>query len=248
MANAYHLVYVQIIFAVKERQSFLKKEFRDDFFKVLASMIQKLGHNSIIVNGVGNVSEFYYHSFDSIFLVDRYRYLVSLADSSGKVFRSYRLKGDGSDMPDDISVLPWSTSKARIFKRGNSLFIPGIPDTDPYMSQYQKENLLVELNLATGEFTTMLGYPKSYQSGQFWGGSDHILPSFSPYHDPEVILVSFPLSDSIFLFDIKSKKLSPFKWMRSSKKEDAVPINFEESQTDRGREFQLGTDYYFSVN
>lgn len=54
MGNTYHQVYVQIIFAVKGRQSFLKKEFRDDFFKVLASMIQKLGHKSIIVNGVAD--------------------------------------------------------------------------------------------------------------------------------------------------------------------------------------------------
>lgn len=199
-------------------------------------------------NGVGNVSEFYFHSFDSIFLIDRYQYLVSLADSSGKVLRSYRLKNNDSDMPDDTSVLPWSTSKARIFKIGNSLFIPGFPDSDPYFSQYQKENLLLELNLETGESSTMLGYPNSYKGGEFWGGPDHILPSISPYNDPELILVSYPLSDSIFVFDIESKKLSPFIWMGTGKKEAAVPINFDESQTDRGREFQLGTDYYFSIN
>lgn len=199
-------------------------------------------------NGVGNVSEFYFHSFDSIFLVDRYRYLVSLADSSGKVLRSYRMKSNDSDMPDDTSVLPWSTSKARIFKRGNSLFIPGIPDKDSYLSQYQKENLLVELNLETGDYSTLLGFPKSYQNGKFWGGPDHILPSISPYKDLDLFLVSYPLSDSIFLFDIKSKKLSPFKWMGSKIKENPIPINFEDSQTDRGRAFQLGTDYYFSIN
>lgn len=199
-------------------------------------------------NGVGNVSEFYFHSFDSIFLVDRYRYLVSLADSSGKVLRSYRLKGDGSNMPDETSVLPWSTSKARIFKRGNSLFIPGIPDKDPYLSHYQKENLLVELNLETGDYSNLLGYPRSYQNGKFWGGPDHILPSISPYQDLDLFLVSYPLTDSIFLFNIKSKKLSPFKLMGSKNKENPIPISFEDSQTDRGRAFQLGTDYYFSIN
>ncbi|MFN3997604.1 IS200/IS605 family transposase [Algoriphagus sp.] len=54
MGNTYHQVYVQIIFAVKGRQSFLKKEFREDFFKVMASMIQNQGHKSIIVNGVAD--------------------------------------------------------------------------------------------------------------------------------------------------------------------------------------------------
>lgn len=54
MGNTYHQVYVQIIFAVKGRQSFLKKEFREDFFRVMASIIQNLGHKSIIVNGVAD--------------------------------------------------------------------------------------------------------------------------------------------------------------------------------------------------
>ncbi len=54
MPDTYHQVFIQIIFAVKGRQSFLKKEFRQEFFKVMLSLIQKLGHKSIIVNGVAD--------------------------------------------------------------------------------------------------------------------------------------------------------------------------------------------------
>lgn len=54
MANTYHQIYIQLIFAVKGRQSLLKKEFRQEFFKVMASMIQNFGHKSIIVNGVAD--------------------------------------------------------------------------------------------------------------------------------------------------------------------------------------------------
>lgn len=54
MADTFHQVYIQLIFAVKGRRSLLKKEFRQEFFKVMASMIQELGHKSIIVNGVAD--------------------------------------------------------------------------------------------------------------------------------------------------------------------------------------------------
>lgn len=54
MANTYHQIFIQLIFAVKGRQSLLKTEFRQDLFKVMSSMISELGHKSIIVNGMSD--------------------------------------------------------------------------------------------------------------------------------------------------------------------------------------------------
>jgi putative transposase len=54
MANTYHQIYIQLIFAVKGRQSLLKKEYRQDFFKVIFSMITDLGHFPICVNGMSD--------------------------------------------------------------------------------------------------------------------------------------------------------------------------------------------------
>lgn len=54
MIDTFHQVYIQLIFAVKGRQSLLKKEFCQEFFKVMASMIQDLGHKPIIVNRVAD--------------------------------------------------------------------------------------------------------------------------------------------------------------------------------------------------
>ena len=199
-------------------------------------------------NGVGGVTEFYFHSFDSIFLVDRYRYLVSLADSSGLVKKSYRLKNSDSNRPDAESVLPWSTPKSRIFLRGKFLYIPTLPDTDPFKSQYKKKNLLLKLDLETGDYTTLLGYPEWYQDGSFWGGQDHILPSISPMEDQNKLLISLPLVDSVYLFDLELESMTPYFYMGSSNIESPIPINFEDNQTDKSRHFQLGTDYYFSIN
>ena len=40
----------------------------------------------------------------------------------------------------------------------------------------------------------------------------------------------------------------PYFWMGSLNIDNPVPIKFEDSQFEQGRRFQLGTDYYFSIN
>ncbi|WP_245786810.1 DUF4221 family protein [Algoriphagus aquimarinus] len=199
-------------------------------------------------NGVGSVTEFYFHSYDSIFLIDRYRYMVSLADSSGKVKQSYRLKENESNRPDEDSVLPMSTSQSRMFLMGKFLYIPCVPDTDPFKSQYKRKNLLIKLNLETGDYTTLLGYPEWYQDGNFWGGPDHMLPSISPSEDQTQVLVSFPLVDSVYMLDLKTERMTPYFWMGSSTIESPIPIDFADRQLEIGKRFQLATDYYFSLN
>ena len=52
MANTYHKVYVQIIFAVKYRKAVLNKEWRSEVFSVIAKFINNTGCQSLIVNGV----------------------------------------------------------------------------------------------------------------------------------------------------------------------------------------------------
>lgn len=198
-------------------------------------------------NEVGGVTDFYFHDYDSIFLIDRYRYQVSLADSSGKVLRRYRLKENDSNMPGEDSVLPWVTSKSRIFLRGSDLYIPCIPDQDPFKSKYKKENLLIKLDLKSGDYTTLLGYPDLYQTDDFWGNPDHIIPSISPSDDPEFMFVSFPLADSIYRLNLQTEEIEPYFWMGSDQMDPPVFINFEDYQTDKMRRYQLGTDYYFSL-
>lgn len=199
-------------------------------------------------NEVGGVTDFYFHDYDSIFLIDRYRYQVSLADSSGEVLKRYRLKENDSNMPGEDSVLPWVTSKSRIFKRGRYLYIPCIPDQDPFKSQYKRNNLLIKLDLKSGDYTTLLGYPELYQTGDFWGNPDHILPSISPSDDPDFMLVSFPLADSIYKLNLKTEEMEPYFLMRSDQLDPPVFIDFKDIQSDRMIQYQYGTDYYFSFN
>ncbi len=52
MANTYHQLYIQIIFAVKYRKAILNKEWRNEVFAITAKFINDTGCQSLIVNGV----------------------------------------------------------------------------------------------------------------------------------------------------------------------------------------------------
>ncbi len=52
MANTYHQVYLQTVFAVKYRAAVLDKAWRKELFAVMGNLINETGCKNIIVNGV----------------------------------------------------------------------------------------------------------------------------------------------------------------------------------------------------
>lgn len=52
MANAYHQVYLQVIFAVKYRQAVISKVWKPTLLGVIGNLINETGCKTIIVNGV----------------------------------------------------------------------------------------------------------------------------------------------------------------------------------------------------
>ena len=52
MANTYHQVYLQTVFAVKYREAKIDKSYRDKLFGVIANLISDTGCKPIIVGGV----------------------------------------------------------------------------------------------------------------------------------------------------------------------------------------------------
>ena len=54
MAGTYSQIYIQVVFAVKGRDAFLQKPWRDKVFKYMAGIIKSKNQKPIIVNGVSN--------------------------------------------------------------------------------------------------------------------------------------------------------------------------------------------------
>jgi putative transposase len=52
MANTYHQIYLQVIFAVKYREAIIKKDWQPQLFGVIGNLINETNCKTIIVNGV----------------------------------------------------------------------------------------------------------------------------------------------------------------------------------------------------
>lgn len=52
MANTYHQIYLQTIFAVKYREAVVKKDWQSQLFGVIGNLINEANCKTIIVNGV----------------------------------------------------------------------------------------------------------------------------------------------------------------------------------------------------
>lgn len=52
MANTYHQVYIQAIFAVKNREALITNECKSKIFSIIGNLINETGCKTLIVNGV----------------------------------------------------------------------------------------------------------------------------------------------------------------------------------------------------
>ena len=52
MANTYHQIYIQFVFAVKYREAIIDKEWKSKLHGVIGNLINETGCKTIIVNGV----------------------------------------------------------------------------------------------------------------------------------------------------------------------------------------------------
>jgi REP element-mobilizing transposase RayT len=52
MANTYHQIYLQFVFAVKHRNAVINKKWKDNLFAVIGNLINEANCKTIIVNGV----------------------------------------------------------------------------------------------------------------------------------------------------------------------------------------------------
>jgi putative transposase len=52
MANTYHQIHIQGIFAVKKRTGLIRKEWKDELYKYITGVIQKHDHKLLAINGM----------------------------------------------------------------------------------------------------------------------------------------------------------------------------------------------------
>jgi putative transposase len=54
MADTYSQIYIQVVFAVKNRNTLIKPEWEDELYKYITGIIQNKGQKVLAINGVSN--------------------------------------------------------------------------------------------------------------------------------------------------------------------------------------------------
>ena len=107
MANTYHQIYLQIVFAVKYRRAVLDKAWRTQVFGVLGNLINEANCKTIIVNGV----EDHVHCFVGL------RPVVSISElmktvkaKSSKYINDHKLTPDRFEWQEGYGVFSYHQS------------------------------------------------------------------------------------------------------------------------------------------
>jgi len=114
MANTYHQIYIQAIFAVKYRNAVLEKSWRPKLQGVLGSLINDTGCKAIIVNGV----EDHVHCFLGLKpVVSVSELMKTVKAKSSKYINDHNLTKSRFEWQDGYGVFSYSHSQIdRVYK------------------------------------------------------------------------------------------------------------------------------------
>jgi len=107
MANTYHQVYLQIVFAVKYRAAVLNKTWRNQVFGVIGNLINEANCKTIIVNGV----EDHVHCFVGLKpVVSISELMKTVKAKSSKYINDHRLTPDRFEWQEGYGVFSYHQS------------------------------------------------------------------------------------------------------------------------------------------
>ena len=107
MANTYHQIYLQTVFAVKYRMAIIDKSWKHDLFAVLGSLINETKCKTIIVNGV----EDHVHCFLGLRpVVSVSELMKTVKAKSSKFINDHDLTGERFEWQEGYGVFSYSQS------------------------------------------------------------------------------------------------------------------------------------------
>lgn len=107
MANTYHQIYLQVVFAVKYRAAVLDKAWRSQVFGVIGNLINEANCKTIIVNGV----EDHVHCFVSLKpVVSVSELMKAVKAKSSKYINDYHLTKKRFEWQRGYGVFSYSQS------------------------------------------------------------------------------------------------------------------------------------------
>jgi len=114
MANTYHQIYLQFVFAVKYRAAVIDKDWRKKLFAVIGNLINEANCKTIIVNGV----EDHVHCFAGLKpVVSVSELMKTVKAKSSKFINDHSLTPARFEWQEGYGVFSYSQSQAeRVYK------------------------------------------------------------------------------------------------------------------------------------
>jgi len=114
MANTYHQIYIQTVFAVKYRQAVIEKEWKSKLFGVIGNLVNEANCKTIIVNGV----EDHVHCFIGLRpVVSVSELMKTVKAKSSKYINDHSLTPERFEWQEGYGVFSYSKSHVdRIYK------------------------------------------------------------------------------------------------------------------------------------
>jgi len=114
MANTYHQIYIQTIFAVKYREAIIEKEWSAELFGVIGNLINDANCKTIIVNGV----EDHVHCFIGLRpVVSVSELMQTVKAKSSKYINDHSLTHKHFEWQDGYGVFSYSQSQVdKVYK------------------------------------------------------------------------------------------------------------------------------------
>jgi len=108
MANTYHQIYLQTVFAVKYREAVIEKSWRSELFGVIGNLINEANCKTIIVNGV----EDHVHCFIALKpVVSVSELMKTVKAKSSKYINDHSLTPERFEWQEGYGVFSYSQSQ-----------------------------------------------------------------------------------------------------------------------------------------
>jgi len=182
-------------------------------------------------NGIDQISGFYVHNWDSIFIISFHR--LVLIDSSSIVKSSYDLFELGiQDFEGDASIGVDLGIDLHYSKQRNSVFVKYVPRDVPFGSkEFYSKPFLAELSLDSLVLKTIPFEYSVYVRDNYLASMDRPHVSF----EGSMIFCCFKGESNIYSFDLKNERTKEYGGRSSYSKSFAAPLERNASREEKSR-------------
>jgi len=180
-------------------------------------LVKKIALSSDGPNGVGQISDFYLHTFDSIFVLASYNFSIAMIDSTGKLKNKHRLlqaniKFNGSGPPPiansekDYTARPISDNLNPIILQGDELFMRAIPAIDPTRNSslfFDIGKVGFRFRVTDSTISYFMSYPELYKQNGHKIPLQFLDESYCYNSDKQIFVYSFPCDNNIYSVGLK---------------------------------------------